>query len=127
MVGKATMWQTVFRWVALVGFGAVVLSIVPGMKAATLAGTIDLGTLVYGTNINAAILNLADPSDPQLVQGPNSTVLDMTLDSGNTVAQELTVLGYSQDNGVLNYNFPFALGASGSYSQMARRHSARLI
>jgi hypothetical protein len=41
----------------------------------------------------------------------------MVLDNHNAVAQQLTALGYGQNTGVLNYNFPFPLGASGSYVQ----------
>lgn len=111
-----------FRHFAM-GFGLVILYVVPSTKAATLAGSIDPGTVVNAVNVNAAILNLADPSDAQtytynqLIQSSNSSLMSITLDNGNTVAQELTALGYAQNDGVLNYNFPFALGASGSYSQ----------
>lgn len=103
---------------AIAGCAVVTLYIVPSSKAAS----VDFGTIAIGTNVNASILN-SGASLPQtytynsLVQGPNSSVLGMTLPNGNTVAQELTALGYAQNNGVLDYNFPFALGASGSYSQ----------
>ena len=110
-----------FKSLLPAAFATAVLYVVPGTKAATV--NIDLGTILYGTNVNASILNLTFPMDPQtytynsLIQGPNSSVLDMVLPNGKTVAQELTALGYGQNDGVLDYNFPFALGASGSYSQ----------
>ena|SRR5581483_2023363 len=118
----------------LLGAVAITVFVAPSAKAGAIGtqgaganggsggstGVLDLGTIVYAININASIFNSVSNQPQtytynQLLQGGNN--LDMLLDSGFTVAQELTALGYAANPGILNYNFPFSGGASGSYTQ----------
>lgn len=100
---------------------AAVLFVVPSAKGATMG--VDLGTVVYATNVNAAIFDTSNPSGisvytyNQILQGPDAATLGITLDNGNTVAQELSAQGYTENTGILQYNFAIPGGASGSYSQ----------
>jgi hypothetical protein len=84
------------------------------------AGTVDLGTVAVSIGINASILNTDFPVDletytyQQLLFAPG---LSVVFDGGQTVYQALVQDDGNPSNGTLDYNFPFAFGASGSYAQ----------
>ena len=109
---------------ALAGSALVTLFVAPSAKASPMTTvTLDLGTVGYGTNVNALILNTAYMSQletytyQQLLFGPNTATLNMLLDSGLTVGQVLAQDLGQPNNGTLDYNFPFPYGASGTYEQ----------
>jgi hypothetical protein len=96
------------------------LLVVPAAKADMV--TVDLGTVAVSIGINASIMNTDFPTYTEtytyqqlLFNGP----LDMQFDSGQTLAQVLAEDLGNANNGTLDYNFPFAFGASGSYTQNA--------
>jgi len=113
----------------LAGAAAVVLFVAPSARGGSGANggsggstvTIDLGTIGYGLNVNASIINAGASNQletytyQQLLFGGNN--LNMMLDSGLTVEQVLEQDIGLLNPGTLNYNFPFSLGASGSYQQ----------
>ncbi|MGH6992762.1 MAG: PEP-CTERM sorting domain-containing protein [Caulobacteraceae bacterium] len=78
----------------------------------------DLGVVADATNVNVSIQDGSLPNTytyNQLIQVGDQ--LDLLLANGDTVAQELAALGYAENVGVLNYNFPIPGGASGSLDQ----------
>ncbi len=120
--GGLNMRRMDLRRIGLAGATLASIFAAPSAIASTIVG-VDLGTIVIETNVNSSIFNAAYPTSPQtytynqLLQNPNNATDGITLDNGKTIDEELTALGYLQNNGMLNYNFPFVLGASGSYSQ----------
>jgi hypothetical protein len=123
-----------FQRMLLTGAAAVTMFVAPSAKGSAIvtplgAGanggsggttvTVDLGTVGYGVNVNATILygsNLAFYTYQQLLFG--GTDLNAVLDNGFTVGEVLAQdVGNQPDPGTLDYNFPFAGGASGSFSQ----------
>jgi hypothetical protein len=96
-----------------------ILLAVPAARAGQV--TVDLGTVGYTIGINASIMNTDFPADTEtytyqqlLFEGPLSMVVDS---SGDTLAFVLTEDLGTANNGTLDYNFPFAFGASGGYVQ----------
>lgn len=86
-----------------------------------MANGIDLGTVAYGIDVNASIFDVSAPSQSntyvfeQLLQNPDPSINGLVLDSGRTVGQELTALGYVQNPGELDYYFP-DVPTGGSYA-----------
>lgn len=82
------------------------------------ADSVNLGTVAYATNVNASIFNAGSPSEintytyNQLLQNPATA--GTLLPNGNSVAQELTLQDYGENDGVLNYAFNFTFPAGGS-------------
>lgn len=129
-----------FRRIGLAGAAAVTLFVAPSAKASQItpsdlpggvhsegAGTnggsggttvtVDLGTVAYGVNVNASILNsshIETYTYEQLLFGGTdlSTVLDSGLTIGEALAQDLGEM----NPGTLTYDFLFG-GASGFYAQ----------
>jgi MYXO-CTERM domain-containing protein len=96
-----------------------ILLAVPAVKAGQV--TVDLGTVGYSIGISASIMNSDYPLDTEtyayqqlIFGGPLSMVVD---GSGDTLAFVLAEDLGNANNGTLDYNFPFPLGASGSYAQ----------
>jgi len=84
--------------------------------------TVDLGTVAVSIGINGSIMNTDFPTYTEtytyqqlLFKGP----LDMEFDSGQTLGEVLAQDFGNVNNGTLDYNFPFAFGASGGYTQNA--------
>jgi len=106
------------RRLGLLGAVGITVFVPPAANATT--ADVDLGTVAYAINVNASIFNTSISDLPQTYTynqlvyiGSN---LGMVLPSGLTVAQTLAALGYVANPGILYYNFPFSLGASGSYA-----------
>lgn len=97
-----------------------ILLVVPAAKADMV--TVDLGTVAVSIGINGSIMNTDFPTYTEtytyqqlLFKGP----LDMEFDSGQTLGEVLAQDFGNVNNGTLDYNFPFAFGASGGYTQNA--------
>jgi hypothetical protein len=95
-----------------------ILLAVPVVKADQV--TVDLGTVAYSIGISASIMNTDFPMDTEtyayqqlLFGGP----LGMVFDTGQTLGQVLANDLGNANSGTLDYNFPIAFGASGSYMQ----------
>jgi PEP-CTERM motif len=98
------------------GLSAAVLLVAPCASA----GTVDLGTVAVTIGINASILNTDFPMDTetytyqQLLFAPG---LSLVFDGGQGIYAALASALGNANTGTLDYNFPFTLGASGSYTQ----------